>query len=151
MVRKVFSELGNPATLAGKDKLFCLDNETHLKPCGYFNHIIPFSNSIPRTLEPGAKSVLTLSVSDAANAKSDKAKLRIQLEKKAEVTLHFNGQKMTMQRSPELERRYELVWLTGIVPHGALRKGQNQISIVLTESSANPARLTGLELLVSYA
>jgi hypothetical protein len=41
LVRQAFSELGDPATLAGKDKLFVLDNEAHMATHGYVNHIVP--------------------------------------------------------------------------------------------------------------
>ena len=50
------------ATLAGKAKLFVLDNEAHMTTHGYINHVVPYAQCLPKPLEPGKLTTVTVPV-----------------------------------------------------------------------------------------
>lgn len=149
LVRQAFSELGDPATLAGKDKLFVLDNEAHMATHGYVNHIVPHAQCLPKPLEPGNATIATVPVSDVPPAEKGTVELRVQLEGEASVGVEFNGRPIGLKRSSELEERFGMVWLTGPVPQEALENGENRVAVKLAEAAA--VRLTGVEVLVKYS
>ncbi|OHB81825.1 MAG: hypothetical protein A2V98_13595 [Planctomycetes bacterium RBG_16_64_12] len=147
LVRRAFSELGDPATLAGKEKLFCLDNEAHMETHGYINHVVPYEQCLPKPLEPGKTTAVVLPVGDEPSARKGPARLRIQLESEGNVKLKLNGVEVALTRSPELERQYPMVWLTGEVARETLLKGTNRVEVLLVEAAGGSPRLAGLELL----
>jgi len=150
LVRQAFSELGDPATLAGKDKLFVLDNEAHMATHGYVNHIVPHAQCLPKSLEPGKPTIARVPVSDVPPAEKGAIELRIQLESEAGVAVEFNGRPIALKRSQAPEERFGMVWLTGPVPQEALKRGENRVAVRLAESAAT-IRLTGVEVLVRYS
>ena len=150
LVRQAFSELGDPATLAGKDKLFVLDNEAHMATHGYVNHIVPHAQCLPKPLEPGKPTIATVPVSDVPPPEKGAIELRIQLESEAPVAVEFNGRPVDLNRSGDLEERFGMAWLTGPVPQEALKTGENRVAVGLAESAAM-IRLTGVEVLVRYS
>jgi hypothetical protein len=150
LVRRAFSELGDPATLVGKDKLFVLDNEAHMATHGYVNHVVPYSQCLPKPLESAKYTTVTVRVSDVPPAVKGAARLRIQLESEAVVAVQLNECPVDLERAPDLEKRFGLVWLTGLVPQEALRKGANQVALRLSEGAA-AAQLTGVEVFVQYS
>ena len=150
-VRQAFNELGDPATLAGKDKLFCLDNAAHLDGCGYINHVVPYRQCLPKPLEKGQPTQAVLPVHDDLSGALDTLELRVQIEADAELDLRLNGQQAALKRAPELDEEYALTWFTAPIPRGCVKKGANQAEVTLAESAEGPTRLTGLELLVRYA
>jgi hypothetical protein len=150
LVRRAFSELGDPATLAGKDKLFVLDNEAHMATHGYVNHIVPYSQCLPKLLESGKPTTVTVPVSDVPPAGKGAIRLRIQLESESAVAVKLNGHPVDLERSPELEERFGMAWLAGLVPQKALRQGANQVAVQVSEAGA-AVQLTGVEVLVQYS
>jgi hypothetical protein len=150
LVRNAFTELGDPATFAGKDKLFVLDNEAHMTTHGYVNHIVPHAQCLPEPLESGKLTKVMIPVSDVAPAVKGAVQLRIQLESPSVVTVQLNGRPVDLKRSPQLEETIGMTWLTGTVPQGALRKGANQVAVQLAGGAAS-VRLTGVEVLVRYS
>ena len=150
LVRQAFSELGDPGTLAGKDKLFVLDNEAHMSTHGYVNHIVPHAQCLPKPLEPGKPTTVTVPVSDVPPAEKGAIELRIQLETESRVAVRFNASPVDVERAPDLENRLGMVWLTGLVPQEALRPGPNQVAVDLPAGAAT-VRLTGVEVLVRYS
>jgi hypothetical protein len=150
MVRQAFSELGDPATLAGKDRLFVLDNEAHMATHGYVNHIVPHAQCLPKLLEPGKTTTASLPVSDVPPPVKGAIALRVQLEAEVPVMVKFNGTPVALKRVPELEERFGMVWMTGPVSAEALAKGGNEVAVTPADS-AKPTRWTGLELLVQYS
>ena len=150
LVRQAFSELGDPATLAGKDKLFVLDNEAHMATHGYVNHIVPYAQCLPKPLEPGKPTAATVPVSDVPPPEKGVVEFRVQLENEATVAVRFNGRPIDMKRSSELEERFGMVWLTGAVRQETLEKGKNRVTVRLAEAAA-AVRLTGVEVLVKYS
>ena len=150
MVRQAFAELGDPATLAGKDKLFVLDNEAHMATHGYVNHIVPHAQCLPKPIEPGKTTTAMVRVSDVPPAVKGAVQLRIQLENEAEVNVQLNGHSVDLKRSAELEESFGMTWLAGPVSQEVLRNGKNQVAVQLPEG-ASAVRLTGVEVLVQYA
>jgi hypothetical protein len=150
LVRRAFCELGDPATLAGKDKLFVLDNEAHMSTHGYVNHVVPYVQCLPKPLEAGKSTVVTLPVADVPPAEKGALELSIQLESESSVTVQLNGCHLKLERSPELQKRFGMVWLAGPVPQKALRVGSNRVAVQLPEGAAT-IRLAGVELLVQYS
>jgi len=150
LVRRAFSEMGDPATLAGKDKLFVLDNEAHMTTHGYVNHIVPYKQCLPKPLESGKPTTVTIPVSDVPPAVKGAVQLRIQLESESVVSVHLNGRRVDLKRSPGLEERFGMVWLAGLVPQEDLRNGANRLTVQLSEAAAT-VRLTGVEVLVQYS
>ncbi|MFH1921321.1 MAG: hypothetical protein ABIP48_15760, partial [Planctomycetota bacterium] len=150
LVRRAFSELGDPATLAGKDKLFVLDNEAHMTTHGYVNHVVPYAQCLPKPLDPGSPTVVTVPVSDVPPAEKGAVRLHIQLERESDVAVELNGRPIDLERSADLEERFGMAWLTGPVPQEVLTSGGSQVAVQLPDGAATN-RLTGVEVLVKYS
>jgi hypothetical protein len=150
LVRQAFSEMGDPATLAGKDKLFVLDNEAHMATHGYVNHIVPHAECLPKAIEPGKKTTVTIRVSDVPPAVKGAVQLRIQLESESKIGVQLNGQPVDVKRATELEERFGMAWMAGPVAQEVLQNGENQVAVQLPEGGA-AVRLTGVEVLVRYS
>ncbi len=149
LVGQVFSQIGEPATLAGTDKLFCIDNGAHLSRCGYINHVVPYASCLPKPVEPGKALSVTLPVGeDVSAAKS--STLRIQTDKPTGLGCSLNGQKLTAAPSPELSKRLCLSWLSAEVKPTVVKKGSNRFEARLPQTADKAVALTGLELLVRY-
>ena len=149
MVRQAFSELGDPATLAGKDKLFVLDNEAHMATHGYVNHVVPHAECLPKAIEPGKTTAVTVRVSDVPPVGKGSVQLRIQLESDSKVGVRLNGQPLDLKRATELEERFGMVWMAGPVAQEVLQNGENLLAVQLAQGAA-AVRLTGIEFLVRY-
>ena len=93
---------------------------------------------------------MTVRVSDVPPAVKGAIRLRIQLESESVVAVQLNGCPVDLERSPEVEERFGLVWLTGLVPQEALRNGANQVTVRLSEAAAT-VQLTGVEVLVQHS
>lgn len=150
MVREAFSQLGDPATLAGKDKLFVLDNAAHLDGCGYTNHIVPYAQCLPKPLEPGTPTNVAIPISDVPRPANGVVMLRIQLETDTSVSVQLNGTSVPVEPAPALNSEFGMSWKAGLVPVEALRKGPNDVGVTVDAASA-PTRLTGLEVLVQFS
>ena len=158
-VRQAFNELGDPATLAGKDKLFCLDNTAHLDGCGYINHVVPYDACLPKPLDANNRLRVTVPVSDdASNAVA--VQLRVQLDVDVPVTAWLNGQEVPLEPSAELNERFGMTWSTGAVDTKTVKQGANALEAQLTPKiagaiapieSESTVRLVGAEILVQYA
>jgi hypothetical protein len=151
LVRRAFSELGDPATLAGKDKLFALDNEAHMAASGYTNHVVPHAHCLPKPVEPGKPTTVTIAVSEAPPAGKGVVQIRIQLERESAVAVELNARAVALQRSPELEKDFGLTWLTGVLPEGVLHSGENALAVRLTDPAAATVQLTGVEVLTRHS
>lgn len=150
LVRQAFSELGDPATLAGKDKLFVLDNEAHMTTHGYVNHIVPHAECLPKAVEAGKTTTVTVRVSDVPPAVKGAVHLRIQLENESQVAVQLNGHPIDLERSSELEKHFGMAWMAGPVSQEILRDGENRVAVQLPEGAA-AVRLTGVEVAVRYS
>ncbi|MCF6285729.1 MAG: family 10 glycosylhydrolase [Candidatus Hydrogenedentes bacterium] len=149
MVRQAFSELGAADTLAGKDKLFCLDNEAHMKTHGYINHVVPHAKCLPKPLTKSTATTIEIPVSDVPAA--GKAELRLQVDGECAPSIRVNGQAVVLTRNPELEESIGLFWLTGPVPLSMVRVGANKIEGILGADASSPVQLTGAEIRIQYA
>ncbi|MBN1344405.1 MAG: hypothetical protein JXQ73_17080 [Phycisphaerae bacterium] len=149
LVRQVFSQAGEPATLAGKDKLFCLDNAAHMAGCGYTNHIVPYAACLPKPVEPGKTLTVTLPVGDdATRAKS--ITLRVQTDKPAALEASLNGARVPLAAAPELDRQIALTWQTAPVTPSIVKRGANRFEVKMGGAADQGVALTGLELMVRY-
>lgn len=149
LVRDVFSHAGEPATLVGRDKLFCIDNAEHLTRCGYTNHIVPYRDCLPKTVSAGKTLTVALPVGeDIARAKS--AVLRIQTDKPCQITCRLNGQPLTPKPSPALAKQFGMAWQTAAVKQSAVKAGSNRVEFTPDQADKKPVTLTGLELSVRY-
>ncbi len=150
LVRKAFSELGDPATLQGKDKLFCLDNAEHMKRCGYINHVVPFRDCLPKTLRAGEETVASVFVADDPTRTQSRCRLCIQIDGKADLRLSLNGTTIPLIRAPKLEQEIGLTWLTATLPSGVAKQGTNAIRVQTKGPNAKPIQLTGVEIRLCY-
>jgi len=150
LVRQVFSQVGEPPTLLGKDKLFCLDNAAHLTNCGYINHVVPYKGCLPKTIEPGKALSVTLPVGeDVGRAKS--TTLRIQTDKPSDPRCRLNGESIATKPSTDLTKRFGMSWRVAEIKPAAVKKGGNTFEAVLGKPGDKPIALTGLELSVRYS
>lgn len=149
LVRQVFTQAGDPATLVGKDKLFCIDNADHMKDCGYINHVVPYQECLPKSVEPGKTLTTSLPVGDdVGQAKS--ATLRIQTDRACPLAGRINGQSISLAPSQDLAKQIGLAWQTATVKPPAVKQGLNRIDVALPAGEKAVA-LTGVELLVRYS
>ena len=150
LVRRVFAEIGTPATLAGKDKLFCLDNAAHLATCGYTNHVVPYEGCLPKSISPDDGLSVTLPVGDdVARAKS--VLLRVQTDVVADLACRLNGRSVAPKPSEALKERFGMAWAVAEVEPASVKPGDNAFDVRFARPSDRPTHLTGLELLVRYA
>jgi len=146
LARQVFSECGDPATLAGLPKLYCLDNAAHLDGCGYTNHVIGYGHCLPKALKSGETLEVELPVGEnPAGAAS--AALRLQTSAARRIECRLNGRLLELHADPELEAQIGLAWMAAGVAPAALRPGVNDCQVRLTEGE--PVDLTGVELLLT--
>lgn len=149
LARQVFAEAGDPATLAGKDRLFCLDNAAHLDNCGYTNHVIDYRHCLPKALLPDGQLSLELPVVE--NVESAKtATLRVQASAACQLECRLEGQPLKLQPSPELNDSIGMSWQTAEVDPTGPRIGQNRCEVRLAGGAEGSLDVTGLELFVSY-
>ncbi len=149
LARQVFAEAGDPATLAGKDKLFCLDNAAHLDNCGYTNHVIDYGHCLPKALSPDGALSLRLPLGDDLDG-AKAATLRVQTSAACQLECRLEGQPLELAPSQELSDSIGMSWLTADVDPGSLRPGDNAVRISLGAGSEAGVNVTGLELLVRY-
>ncbi len=146
LVRHVFSQAGDPATLKGKDKLFCLDNADHMKRCGYINHVVPYQDCLPKSVGAGKPLTVALLVGDdVSGAKA--CVLRVQTDKPAPLSCRLNGHRLALVPSAELAKRFGMTWSTATVDRAVLKQGPSRFNAEMAQASA---ALTGLELSVDY-
>jgi len=149
LVRTVFSEAGEPRTLAGKDKLFCLDNSAHMANCGYINHVVSWRHCLPKPIEPGSPLLAPLPIGDdPASARS--ATLRVQLDNPATVRCRLNERDLTLNPADDLTKQIGGIWYTAPLDPRLVRKGRNLFDIEHKTPPEKPVSLTGLELAVGY-
>ncbi len=146
LVKQVFAECGDPATLAGKDKLFCIDNSDFLSGCGYTNSAVPYKDNLPRKLPVGTPVDLPLPVNDSVGA-STKLSLRLQTDNPAELTAAVEGTGVALAPAPGLSESRGLHWVSGDVPPACIRPGLNQIRL----TADTDVLLTNLELSVTHS
>jgi hypothetical protein len=150
LARAVFSEVGDRATLKGKDKLFCLDNAEHLDRCGYINHVVPYSQCLPKPLAVGQPTTLLLPVGeDASVARS--VELRVQTDALAKLDVRLNGRPVPLAPSEGLRDEIGMFWQVGPVRGDELRPSENTLEATLRGQPTGPVRLVGAELMVRYA
>jgi hypothetical protein len=147
MVRQAFSELGDPASLAGKAKLSVLDNAAHLDNCGYTNHTVPYAECLPKLLESGKPTAANLFVSEAPAPAKGKATLRVQSERDVPLTVRLNDVPIHLEPATDLSEAFGLSWRHGLVPVDATRDGNNKVVATLPAGTQS-TQLTGLELFV---
>jgi hypothetical protein len=148
-VRQVFTQAGDPATLAGKSKLFCIDNAAHMARCGYINHVVPWKDCLPKPIEPGKPLAMSLPVGDDVN-RAKSATLRIQTDKPCEVACRINGQALSPSPSEELAKQIGMAWRTASVKPATVRKGQNRVEISAPKGAGESVAVVGVELLIRY-
>jgi hypothetical protein len=150
LVNRVFTQAGDPATLTGKNKLFCLDNAAHMAGCGYINHVVPYQRCLPKTVEPGKTLRLALPVGeDVCAAKS--IGLRLQTDRQASVQCRLNGQPLAPAPAADLAKRFGMTWRVAPIKANIVKKGTNRVEIDLDAGADKPTTVTGLELDVRYA
>ena len=147
LARLVFSECGQAGTLAGKDKLFCLDNAAHLDRCGYINHVVPYRDCLPKRIAPSKSTSAKLAVGENVAA-ARATTLRIQLDKAAPVACRINGQRIAMQLADGLTQRFGMVWYTGDIKPKVVRRGGNDIAVWIGGILSEPTNLTEPDLFV---
>jgi len=148
-VRQVFTEVGTPATLSGRGKLFCLDNAAHLTACGYTNHIVPYADCLPKTLPAGGELSITLPVGDDVRS-ARSAALRLQTDRPADLVCRLNGQPFEVKPCQDLNDRLGKHWTVGLVECSAVERGNNRVDIAWVRPDDQPLDVTGLELLVEH-
>ena len=149
LARQVFAEAGDAATLAGKNKLFCLDNAAHLDNCGYTNHIIDYGQCLPKALAPQQELGLQLPVGEDLEA-AKAATLHIQTDTACQLTCRLAGQPLELEPSPELNESIGMSWVTANVDPRSVAAGRNECTIGLAAEAEGGVKVTGLELLISY-
>jgi len=148
--RQVFNECGEPATLAGKDKLFCLDNAGHLDGCGYINHVVPYEGCLPKPLDAEKPTRVTVPIGDDPAAAAS-AEVRVQVDVDVPVELRINGEAVALDKSPELCEAIGMHWSTGPLDRTRLVQGNNQVEVRPAGALNEAAGLTGVEMRLSYA
>jgi hypothetical protein len=148
LARQVFAEAGEPATLAGKDKLFCLDNAAHLDSCGYTNHVIEYGHCLPKALAPDEGVSLQLPVGENL-AGATAATLRIQTSAACQLECRLEGQPLALEPSQELNGSIGMSWLTADVDPETLKAGANRCEIRLVGGAEGAVDVAGVELLVT--
>jgi len=149
-VRQVFNEVGEPATLAGKDKLFCLDNAAHLDGCGYINHVVPYQQCLPKPLAADRTTAVSVPIGDDP-AQTRSAELRVQIEGEAQIAVSINGSQTPLAPSLALNECFGMRWFTGPVALDGLNQGANQLEARHSQTPGDPARLVAAEILIRYA
>jgi hypothetical protein len=149
LARQVFAEAGDPATLAGKDKLFCLDSAAHLDNCGYTNHVIDYRHCLPKAIPPDGELRLELPVGESVEAASA-ARLRVQTSAACQLDCRLEDQPLELQPSPELNGSIGMSWLTADVDPVTLTAGRNRCELRVAGGAEGSVDVTGLELLVTY-
>ncbi|HJN15172.1 MAG TPA: hypothetical protein QGH10_06775 [Armatimonadota bacterium] len=146
LARRVFAECGDPATLAGQPKLYCLDNAAHLDGCGYTNHAIDYGHCLPRSLAPGETVEVGLPIGEDPTGAATAA-LRVQISDVRKLDFRLNDQPIELHPAPELDEEIGLTWMAAEAKPAVLKAGMNECQVRLVEGE--PADLTGVELLLT--
>lgn len=149
LVRSVFTEVGDVATLNGKDKLFCLDNAAHMKDCGYINHVVPYQQCLPKPIESGKPLTVTLPVGEDVSSATSLV-LRVQTDQQVEIASRLNGRVLSLAYSEAPAKEFGMSWQTSVVEPRVIKKGANTLEVRPTQSVAQSVSLTGLELAVTF-
>jgi len=147
-VRAVFSEIGEPQTLAGKDKLFCLDTAAHLDGCGYTNHVVPYAQCLPKPLLADGALEVALPVGEEVS-RAASLRMRLQTDAETPLTAAINGAEIPLQADTELTQRFGMCWQSGAAPIEAAKAGGNAV-LVRRGRAESAINLCSLELAVDY-
>jgi hypothetical protein len=104
VARQVWKEIGDPATLQQKDKLYCIDNLTGLD-VGFMAGSVPLEGRLPVEVKKASTVERILPVADDLAGLRDQLeslRLRIRLtgvQPRDRVLIKLNGNDLPMERS----------------------------------------------------
>ena len=159
--RLVWSEIGDPQVLAGKDKLYCIENLAWCPTVGFMRRTIPQDDRLPVILQKRQTIERILPVGDDLKKSKNiqSTRLRIRLSELAAgdvLEVWINSQLVNM--TPEKPS-----WLVGEVDPSVLKKGSNILAVTYQAGSSESLRyypdqnqdesslkITSVELAVDY-
>ena len=148
-VRQAWREMSDPQHLAGKDKLFCIDNLQSYPNTSYMFGTVPVEDRLPIQVDRGATVQRVLPVGDNIPGLADQiASLNLRiflagLQADDQVAVQVNGTNIAV--APEKAH-----WLAGDVPPSAMKHGDNTVSLLFESGNAESLKLASLELAVKY-
>ena len=137
-----FNELGDPASLAKRNKLFAIDNKQILE--GDLRQGIVQSHILPVELHSeGRPRVVNLPVGDDVSQAREHF-LDVQLSTDAEVQVRLNGNLLKqVETTPQGRRRHS--------PTGQqFQRGDNAIEFRVVKPATDPTKVTAVEYHVNY-
>ena len=148
MARRVWKEIGDPGTLAFTDKLYVVENVESLQK-GFMMGSVPLDGRLPVRVAPGDSVERLLPVADDLAGAGDRLhslEFRLKLagtRKRDTVAVRLNGEQLRLTvRQPD--------WMIGPVPAGAMRRGNNVVTVELAAGAPSVLTLAALELEVTY-
>jgi len=149
-VQTIWSDISDPETLAGKDKLFCIENLGYTRDLCFCVGQSPWEEDVlPIEIEKGSTVERVLMVGDDISGREDRVRslrLRIRLDGLSEgdnVVVEMND--TTIEASVESPE-----WLAGDVPAKAMKVGRNVLAVTFAEGGAKSLSMTSVELTVRY-
>ncbi len=145
-VRSVWSEISDPDTLVGKDKLYCVE----IPPQAAFNcGSVPAEGRLPALVPKGKRIERVLPVADDIPGLEDRVEsLRLRiclsgLQSNDVVKIQMNGDRIEM--SPE-----EPQWLSAEVDPPVMKKGVNILAVTYQAGDSESLKIMSVELAVEY-
>jgi len=147
--RQVWSEIGDPETLADKSKLYCIENVQGLHDTGFMMRSVPMEGRLPVTVEKGQTARLVLPVADDLRGRQDRVeslRLRVCLPDRRgadRIAVTLNGRPLAAaQEDPG--------WLAADVPPADMRRGANELAVGLEAGESSELEIALVELDVRY-
>jgi len=150
VARTVWSDISDPGTLAGKDKLFCIENLGYTRTLCFLMGQYPWDvDVLPIEIEKGSTVERILMVGDDIPARKDHVRslrLRIRLDglqDEDRIVVKMNGARVDASRE-------DPQWLAGDVSAKAMKVGRNVLSVTFTDGAGERVTMTAVELTVRY-
>ena len=149
VVRQIWSEIADPALLAGADKLYCIENLDYSRTLDHMMRSVPWEDRLPADLPRGNTCERVLPVADDITGSSDQLRglcLRIclsGLQAGDVVDVRMNGR--PVETTPE-----EPEWLAAELEPSAIKQGHNILAVTYQAGRSEALTITSVELTVEY-
>jgi hypothetical protein len=147
--RQVWQEISDPKSLAGKDKLYCVEKLDALANNGTMVRSVSMAGRLPVTVSQGSILQRMLPVADnlaAGEKQIERLRLRLyftKLHRRDDVSVTLNGTRLETTREKSQ-------WLAADVPAESVRQGDNLISLLFESGRSDSLTIESVDLEVKY-
>ena len=148
IAQQIWREIGDPDSLARKNKVYCIENLSSLHASGIFR-CEPVEGRLPVEIKKGSRVHRNLPVADDLTAAKDhleSVRLRVCLPRRQaedRLAITINGEPLDI--APEKPH-----WLAADVSPSAIRRGDNDLAVAFGAGESGSLSLESVELEIRY-